>query len=224
VKKLDNTIGLNTKIKMINLIVTSVGDSYNKEVLKFINSEYSKNFNLFLLTDNPKLFHNINTTYYYKEVFSYFEKFLFGLKILNNLQEGGFIWDADELHTLESDISRYDTESDSIQFAGHWDEDGRFSSILKKEPFFWSFLFEKLKLENLTDVDFYTIQEDKIWFPKKDYTSFLNCLESLHIPFMVNSIKNGTHKNGIANGEGIALGYSIFKTNMKFKSVYNFKN
>ncbi len=36
---------------MINLIVTSVGDSYNKEVLKFISTEYSKNFKLFLLTD-----------------------------------------------------------------------------------------------------------------------------------------------------------------------------
>ena len=72
---------------MINLVVTSVGDFYNKEVLKFIDTEYSKNFKLFLLTDNPKLFNSINTTFYYKSMFSYFEKFLFGLKILNQLQQ-----------------------------------------------------------------------------------------------------------------------------------------
>lgn len=208
---------------MINLVVTSVGDFYNKEVLNFINREYSKNFNLFLLTDNPKQFNNLNTTFYYKGVFSYFDKFLFGLKILNQLKEGGFIWDADELHTIQTDINRYDMSDDSIQFAGHWDEHGKFDSILKKEPNYWKFFEDLIKSENDSHPDFYTIQEDKIWFPKNDYTEFLNCFEGLHIPFMVNSIKHGTHKNGVANGEGIALGYSIFKTNMKFKSIYNFK-
>lgn len=204
---------------MINLIVTSVGDFYNKEVLKFINTEYSKNFKLFLLTDNPKLFDNSNTTFYYKNVFSYFEKFLFGLKILNQLQQGGFIWDADELHTLETDIGRYDTNDESIQFAGYWNEDGKFRSILENEPNYWGFFGELIT----DDVDFYTIQEDKIWFPKNDYTEFLSHFESLHIPFIVNSIKNGKHKNGVGNGEGVALGYSLFKTNLKFKSIYNFK-
>lgn len=209
---------------MINLVVTSVGELYNKSLLDFIQTDFSKNFKLYILTDSPHLFSNFNTTLYYKNTFSYFDKFLFGLKTLSIINDDGFIWDADELHTLESDIHRYDLKDDSIQFAGFWNNYETFDKLLSNQYGYWNFLTSKLDKEKIEYSNIFNIQEDKLWFPKNNYGEFLKCFEDLHIIFINNTIRHGTHKGGVANGEGVALGYSFYKSNLKFKSVYKPNN
>jgi len=201
------------------LCTTAVGKSYNNILLEFLKSRFSKEFNIFILTDRPELYPSYNTDLYYKLTFNYFDKITYGINIVNRIKEPGFIVDSDDLLNFENLYSKFDTSSNMVQYLQHWNKEGTLNTILPEHEHFWEFMNDYLLKENISNKDIYMILEKVFFLPKRNYSNFLKYFESLRYNFEKNSRENGMHKNGVGNGEGVAFGYALLKSKIKHKKV-----
>ena len=203
------------------LTTCAVGDLYIEKVLSFLETDFSKNFNIHILTDKPYLFPKGPTVERYKEpIFNFFDKFIFGInKILEN-QSLGLLYDADELVNLERDYSYFDFDLPQLQFFQYWTDKGTLSSLPSEQHPFWDFFQKIIKREEIQENDVLLVHEDRMLFPLQDYSEFLTIFKSMKEPFTKNSYDHHGHKGGVGNGEGVALGYTLLKTNMPYKVIF----
>ena len=84
---------------------------------------------------------------------------------------------------------------------------------------YWKFLLDKLKQENIHPDNIMMVLEKKLWFPKQNYSTFINYFESLHLDFINQSIAANSANPALANGEGVALGYALYKSKLNYRNV-----
>ena len=207
----------------ILLSTSAVGDFYTQKVQEFLLCDFSKYFDIHILTDKPSLFKAHNVKEYKKDTFNYFDKFIFGLENINKEKRLGLIYDADELVNLERDFYLFDFKAPEIQFFQFWNTIGTFDSLPQEDDYFWSFFKDILKQKNIEESDILLIHEDRMLFPKFDYTDFLAIFKEMLQPFTDNSYNNHGHKGGVGNGEGVALGYTLYKTKLLYRVIYSRK-
>ena len=205
----------------ILLSTSAVGDFYIEKVQEFLLSDFSQYFNIHILTDKPSAFKGYNTEQYQKDTFNYFDKFIFGLENINKYKSLGLVYDADELINLERDFYLFDFKSNEIQFFQYWNNEGTFNSLPAEDDYFWEFFKDIIKYEDVEENDIKLVHEDRMLFPKYDYTDFLHIFNNMKDPFTSNSYKHHGHKGGVGNGEGVALGYTLLKTGMPYKVIYS---
>lgn len=205
----------------ILLSTTAVGDFYINEVQNFLQTDFSKYFYIQILTDKPSLFKGYKTQQYYNDIFNYFDKFIFGLENINKHKNLGLVYDADELINLERDFYLFDFKSKEIQFFQYWNNKGTLDSLPPEDDYFWMFFKDIIKYENIEDNDIMLVHEDRMLFPKYDYTNFLHIFKDMKEPFTANSYEHHGHKGGVGNGEGVALGYTLLKTGIPYKVIYS---
>tara|TARA_B100001287_G_scaffold274819_1_gene280995 strand:+ start:4202 stop:4843 length:642 start_codon:yes stop_codon:yes gene_type:complete len=205
-----------------NILLTTcaVGDFYTEKVIKFLETDFSKNFNVHILTDEPLLFKGYNAQKYNQQPFNYFDKFIFGINKIHENKSLGLLYDADELCNLERDFTSFDFDLNKIQFFQYWNEEGTLNSLPPEDDYFWEFFKDIIKQEEIKENDILLIHEDRMLFPKYDYSNFLRIFKEMKEPFTENSFDHHGHKGGVGNGEGVALGYSLFKTGLPFKVIY----
>jgi len=204
------------------LTTCAVGDFYVNEVLEFLNTEFSKDFNIHVLTDKPHMFKNVTVDLYEKTTFNYFDKFIYGINKIQQYNSSVLMYDADILEWLEGDINNFDFNSDVIQFSNTWHAANTFGKLKFIELngiSFFDFFQNILKKENIDGNNITLVHEDKMFFPLQDYTEFLKYFTSLLKPFTENSYKFWGHKGAVGNGEGVAIGYALFKSNLPYRVI-----
>lgn len=205
----------------ILLSTSAVGDFYINKVQNFLQTDFSKYFHIQILTDKPSLFKGYETQQYQNDTFNYFDKFIFGLENINKHKNLGLVYDADELINLERDFYLFDFKSKEIQFFQYWNNEGTLDSLPPEDNYFWMFFKDIIKYENIEDNDIMLVHEDRMLFPKYDYTNFLHIFKDMKEPFTANSYEHHGHKGGVGNGEGVALGYTLLKTGIPYKVIYS---
>ena len=201
------------------LCVSAVGQDYCNFTLDFLNSTFSKIFKVYIQTDKPELFQSYNTNIYYKSTFNFFDKISYGVKVIDTCKEPGFIVDADDLPHFQYYYDYFDIFSKDVQYLKYWNEKGTLDSNLPEYEYFWEFMKNILKKEKIPEDKIYMVLEKIFFFPSLDYSLFLSYFESLRYSFEKNSRENGTAKNGVGNGEGVAFGYALFKSKLSHKKV-----
>lgn len=204
----------------ILLTTCAVGEFYIKKVVEFLSSDFSKNFNIHILTDEPSIFQGYNVQKYSKHPFNYFDKFIFGINKIHENNCLGLFYDADELVNLERDFPLFDFNLKKIQFFQYWNEVGTLNSLPPEDDYFWEFFKDIIKYEEIEENSILLVHEDRMLFPEYDYSDFLRIFKNMKDPFTKNSFKHHGHKGGVGNGEGVALGYTLLKTGMPYKVIY----
>lgn len=201
------------------LCITAVGKFYTDNVSKFITKDFSKKFDIHILTDKPELYPNYSTDLYYKSTFNFFDKISYGFTVIDKLQKSGFIIDADDLETFETVYSSFDLSSKYIQVLGYWDERGTLNNNDTKHINFWRFMKNYLKNNNISENNIYMVLEKMFFLPKLNYKHFLKYFESLRFLFEKNSRENEMWKGCVGNGEGVAVGYAFFRSKLLHKKI-----
>lgn len=201
------------------LCTTAVGENYNKFVLDFLTTDFSSNFKIHILTDRPELYQNVHTDLYYSKTFNYFDKITYGVTIINKLNTSGFIVDSDDILNFVNLYKKFDTSSELVQFLDYWNQKGTLDTNPSQYDHIWEFFHNFLKEKNIDRSNIYMVLEKVFFFPKFNYGAFINYFESLRFKFEENSRKFGMHKNGVGNGEGIALGYALYMSGLNHKKV-----
>lgn len=205
----------------ILLTTCAVGDFYVKKVVEFLLTDYSKLFDIHILTDNPLAFKGHKVYKYESNVFNYFDKFIFGLDKITKQNTPGLIYDAKKLSRLKQDLHCLDFKLDKIQFFQFWTHEGTIKSLPLSHQPFWEFFKKIIQQEKIEEDNILLIHEDRILFPIGDYSEFLTIFTSMKKPFTENSYKHHPHNNAVGNGEGVALGYTLLKTNSPYKVILN---
>ena len=201
------------------LTTCAVGDFYINEVLEFLNTEFSKDFNIHVLTDKPHMFKNVTVDLYEKTTFNYFDKFIYGIGKLQKLSSAGFIYDADVLKWFKGDYKIFNQNSNYIQFFNYWQGAETLDILNEEGKSFLNFFRLILQQENIQEKDIVLVHEDKMFFPKQDYTEFLLFFNKLLLPFVENSNRKWGHKGAVGNGEGAALGYALHKAELQHRLI-----
>lgn len=202
----------------MKLAIVSVGEEYCKMCEPHIE-RLTKNFQIEILTDNVKLFGEVKKYYYPYKIFSYFDKILFPLKLVEKYKENVLYVDVKWLGDINDEfLLSFNKNDDEFLYSDHW---GMFKEDhWEKWTNFLDFKFDYFNplYEYLGPVDFETIWENIIYIPYNNKISDLIYeIEKLK-PVMEYMSVIGNHKykdKGIGNGEGLALSYALNKCDFK---------
>ena len=204
---------------MVNLIISAVGEPYISDTLSFLKERNTAEHNIHILTDKPKLFPEYNTTCFYRSYFNFFDKFLFGLKVIEQTKQPGFIWDADLLSHFDTVHYKFNLEGKNPQFAGYWLEGNTLDYFIEERKHFFNLLDTWLEKNQLTRKDIYMLQEHWSFWPYRDYSKTVDLLSHLSHLFEANSRINGGHKNSFGNGEGAGISTALKLSGIEFDSI-----
>jgi hypothetical protein len=193
----------------------SVGLSYSKILSDFLSRNESYKNDSIVLTNNVNMFTDVLTLEYKNKIFSYFDKILHALRIVEEYREDVLYIDADELFN-----------DNLLYWINEINRNEKFVVYLENWP--------KRTLKDLDDVRFgmfkdmiddihldsETIKENFIYLPKSLPATQLICeLELLKPIFETLSILHEDDKSIIGSGEGAALSYVLNKNNIKTKKL-----
>jgi hypothetical protein len=201
---------------MVNLVTCAVGQPYIDNVHEFLSTHSLTGIKVHILTDKPSFFPKYHTQYFYRSYFNFFDKFLFGLKVIEQTKKGAYIWDADLIDYFNIVRSKFDTKSSLVQFDGCWQAGTKLSDLENSGKKFFDFFDNWLTECNLTRNDIYNLQEHWSYWPYKDYSQLVDMLSHISFLFEQNTRLLGGHKNSFGNGEGPGICAGLRVCNIDF--------
>lgn len=207
------------------MIITSlsVGAKYSKKYSKNLKRFLPTNIKVYILTDFPHLFDFCNPIKYTRDVFSYFEKITFSLKLSMDLKEDVLYTDIDYFHSIDESIFSKKIQTNSFLYEKIW-PDYPYSYLETLPPALLDYykIKEKIKIENIHERIFYIPYSDKIENLYNDLIQIKDIWEMESIE----KLKTGKalvkySKIGIGYGEGIPFSLALEYNNVK-KEKYNF--
>jgi hypothetical protein len=204
------------------LAIVAVGEKYRYKVKPHLPKFIQNGWDIRILTDDPHSFPNLKTYKYPNKVFSYIDKLLFPLRLVEELKESVMYIDADCLDFISDELVQNFKPTNEVLYYGNWPE-GKYFSDTDLEYFeplvthFKKIGFDYNKLPLMIEYLHY--------FPYVDNVSdVIYDLERLKPIFEYQSIiKKTYYYPGIGNGEGVALAYTLYKNNVSidlFSSKY----
>ncbi len=193
----------------------SVGLSYSKILSDFLGRNESFKNDSIVLTNNTHMFADVITVEYKNKLFSYFDKILHALRIVEEYREDVLYIDADELFNdnLLYWIKEINPNEKLVVYLENWPK-----KTLKDLDDVRFGMFKGMI--NDSHLDSETIKENFIYFPKSLPATQLICeLELLKPIFETLSIIHEGEKSIIGSGEGAALSYILTKNNIKTKKL-----
>lgn len=193
----------------------SVGLKYSNILRGFLDRNESFKKDSIILTNNVDMFHDVETLPYKNKIFSYFDKLLHSLRIVEEYRDDVLYIDVDELinDNLLYWIKEIGDNEKSLVYLENWPkktlgelDDKRFS------------IFKEMVEINHIDIE--TIKENFIYFPKSlPSTKLIWELETLKPIFETLTILHDEDKSIIGGGEGVALSYLLKKNNIKTRKL-----
>ena len=193
----------------------SVGLKYSNTLRDFLDRNESFKKDSIILTNNVDMFHDVETLPYKNKIFSYFDKLLHSLRIVEEYRDDVLYIDVDELinDNLLYWIKEIGDNEKSLVYLENWPkktlgelDDKRFS------------IFKEMVEINHIDIE--TIKENFIYFPKSlPSTKLIWELETLKPIFETLTILHDEDKSIIGGGEGVALSYLLKKNNIKTRKL-----
>ena len=211
-----------------NVIVFAV----NQHVIDFflfpwLSKKESKNFKLYIVTNE---FEYLNMSQklkgrdyelidYFGPRFNYYDKFIIGTGIVNKIRQPSFIWDVDELQSLNESVHLYDTSIDVVQAGRRYYRDAALGDERNADGFLLTYYSRELGIDPNTVA---AIQEDKLWFPFIDYTQFQFILQNCKYKQYLNEGKHYSkwYVDGIGEGNGVGLALTKSKIPYRFVGEY----
>lgn len=193
----------------------SVGLKYSNTLRDFLDRNESFKKDSIILTNNVDMFHDVETLPYKNKIFSYFDKLLHSLRIVEEYRDDVLYIDVDELidDNLLYWIKEIGDNEKSLVYLENWPkktlgelDDKRFG------------IFKEMVEINHIDIE--TIKENFIYFPKSlPSTKLIWELETLKPIFETLTILHDEDKSIIGGGEGVALSYLLKKNNIKTRKL-----
>jgi hypothetical protein len=193
----------------------SVGLKYSNILRGFLDRNESIKKDSIVLTNNLDMFHDVETIPYKNKIFSYFDKILHALRILEEYREDVLYIDADELFNdnLSYWIKEINPNEKFVVYLENWP-----TRTLKDLDDVRFGMFKDM-IDDI-HLDSETIKENFIYLPKSLPATQLICeLELLKPIFETLSILHEGDKGIIGSGEGTALSYVLNKNNIKTKKL-----
>jgi len=197
------------------LAIVVVGKKYIPKVKPYLSKYIENGWDIRILTDEPHSFPNIKTYKYSNKIFSFIDKLLFPLRLVEELNESVLYIDADWFEYVSDELILNFKPTNEVLYYGSWPDYKYISGDLIEyfEP-----LLEFFK-ENGFDYSELPLMIEYIhYFPYLDNISdIIYDLERIKPIFEYQSIINKTsYYPNIGNGEGAALSYILHKNNVPF--------
>jgi len=206
------------------LSLVAVGEKYVKNCEPFIPNFIDNGWDVHILTDKPQYFKFGTIEHYNHKIFSYFHKLLHPLKLCEKYQKDVLYVDADWIQNISSDFSKTFKSGDTFLYHGHWP--GGETFINYKDDLYFKFLIDYWDKQSFNYDNVPTMLEWIFYIPyNKNISKIIYDIESVKPIFEYMSLTTDTGYNGIGNGEGLGLSYSLYKNNISIKTFdkTNFK-
>ena len=199
------------------LSLTAVGEKYIKNCLPFIPEFIDNQWDVHVLTNQPDYFPECEVEKYKNKIFSYFDKLLFALRLVEKYEEGVLYIDADWIHNISPDFPKTFKGSEDVLYFGNWPNGDTFNDY-KNDPYFINLINYWNKNSPIVYNDLPTILEWILYIPYTEkISSIIYDIEHIKPVFEYNSVTIDTGYPGIGNGEGLALSYALCKNNTPIK-------
>lgn len=212
-------------MKKQNIIIFAIGFSaIDYYLFPWLDNRTLKDFNVHIVSNETSYIHkegnlrwkNVTLHDYHGPRFNYYDKFIYGLSIINKIRQPAFIWDVDELQNFEMSTHLYDTSIDVIQFGRRWFKDATLNHERNSGYHYLNFYCRDIGVDpNLVP----TVQEDKCWFPFLDYTQFLSIFQESKYRAYIHEGKHWSKWMVDGAGEGAGLGIALTKTKIPYRFV-----
>lgn len=189
----------------------SVGLKYSNILRGFLDRNESIKKDSIVLTNNMDMFHDVETIPYKNKIFSYFDKLLHPLRMLEEYRDDVLYIDVDELFNdnLLYWIKEIGTNEKSLVYLENWPKQTLEELDDKRFGIFKDMV-------NINHADIETIKENFIYFPKSlPSTKLIWEIETLKPIFETLTILHDEDKSTIGGGEGVALSYVLKNNNIK---------
>jgi hypothetical protein len=208
------------------LAIVAVGEKYVYNTKEHLPKFIKNGWDVRILTDDCNAFPTLKTYEYKNKIFSYIDKLIFPLKLVEEEQAPVLYIDADWLEYVSDILITNFRESEEVLYFNNW-PDGKYFSDNHIDYF--KPLIDYFKEHRFAYTKLQTTLEYIYYFP---YTSkiqnILYDLERIKPIFDYQSIIKKTYfYPNIGNGEGVALSYVLYKNNIpikQFESKYFLRN
>jgi hypothetical protein len=199
--------------------IVAFGDKYIDNAIPHILKFIENGWDVHILTDKPQKFKIGVTHYYPNKIFSYFDKLLFPLRLMEEYNVSVAYVDADWIQNIGNDFVTTFKGDDEFLFYDNWPNGEHFEDYQKDTYFtkiidFWDktgFNYNKLT----------TILEWFYFIPyQKQVGDLIYDVEKIKPVFEYSSFYYDTKYSGIGNGEGLALSYILKKHNIPLKKIH----
>jgi hypothetical protein len=200
------------------LSIVAFGDQYIDNVTPHISKFIDNGWNVHILTNNPTKF-KVGTTHYYpNKIFSYFDKLLFPLRLVETHKDSVLYVDADWIQNLNQDFIKNFKGSDEFLYLYGWPNGDYFEDYINDNYFtkiidFWDKVgFDYSKLPTILEWFYFIPTHEQI-------SNIIYDVEKIKPVFEYSSFYYDSAYPGIGNGEGLGLSYILKKYNIPFKKI-----
>lgn len=200
------------------LSIIAFGDDYIDKALPHISKFTDNGWDVNVLTDKPEKFKICNTEYYQDKIFSYFDKLLFPLRLIEKHNTPVLYVDADWVMNINLNFIKTFKGGDEFLYLYSWPNSDYFDDYADNIYFtkildFWiKNGFDHTKLPTILEW-FYFIPQHK------HISNIIYDIEKIKPVFEYSSLHYKTDYPGIGNGEGLALSYILKKYNIPIKKI-----
>jgi hypothetical protein len=200
------------------LSIVAFGDKYIDQALPQISKFTDGGWDVHILTDKPEKFESGFTEYYPNKIFSYFDKVLFPLRLIEKLGESVLYIDADWLENINPNFINTFKGADQFLYLYSWPNAEYFDDYA--DNIYFTKILEFWKDNNFNYYNLPTILEWFYFIPKhEEISNIIKDIESIKPIFEYSSVFYKTSYPGIGNAEGLALSYILKKYNIPVKKI-----
>jgi len=209
-------------VKKNKLALVAVGEKYVDPVCYVVN-KFFDTWDVYVLTDNVgSVPLKCRTKQHEDKIFSYFEKMLFVLRLVEKLKSGVLYVDVDRIDEFGEELMNQMVCGDEVTIKNYWhgtnkNFKGNYDDSVHFKP-----LIEYC-LNNGIDYDVDTFSEEIFYVPYlNNISEIIYDVEKLRPVFEYQSlisIETNKYYPNVGNAEGLALSIALKKNNHKIKKI-----
>jgi hypothetical protein len=195
------------------LSIVSVGDFYIDSCLPHLDKFKNKGYDIKILTDKPEKFIGYDTQLYENKIFSYFDKLLFPLRLIEKYQTEVLYVDSDWIKNVPDYFIDSFNGFDEVLYYDNW-KDVTFSSYVN--DYYWKDLIYYFNLNKIEYNHLILPLEWILYYPKiENISNVIYDIEKIKPIFDWISTVVPSQYMGNGNGEGLGLSYVLDKNKIK---------
>lgn len=196
------------------LSIVAVGEQYAKICLPHLDRFKKRGYDIKILTDNPNFFTGYDTQLYENKIFSYFDKLIFSLRLIEKHKTDVLYIDSDWIGNVNDEFIKNFSGDKNVLYYDNWENDLFINYI---EDFYWKDL---LFYFNLNKIEYNHLKLPLEWifyFPNiNNVSQVLFDLEKIKPIFDWISTVVPSQYIGNGNGEGLGLSHVLDKNKVEF--------